>query len=385
MSENLRESQEPPGARIRRNLVNIGFFLVKVLLLVFEGPPAIRFFMPVIVGWIIAQIANPLVQFLEKRLHIVRRHSSMAIMAGSIFLIVLACYGAARWMVREFAALIKRLPQYYQAMMEGFGRIGENLEKFAGRLSPETQQNIESVMGSLSESLSRFAGSLGGGTVEAAGNAARNIPSLLISFIFVLLFAYFFIAERERIQKIGRILVSEEDRKHLRMIWSNLKSAVGGYFRAQFKIMGVVFILMLAGLLILRVDYAVLLALAISLLDFLPMLGTGTVLLPWALYCALSGGLPRAAGLLILYGVTQFTRQLIQPKMVGDSVGIDTLTTLFLIFIGYRIYGIIGMIIAIPVGLILIQLYEAGAFENVIRNFKELLETVSEWRRDRSS
>ena len=53
-----------------------------------------------IVGWIIAQIANPLVQFLEKRLHIVRRHSSMAIMAGSIFLIVLACYGAARWMVR---------------------------------------------------------------------------------------------------------------------------------------------------------------------------------------------------------------------------------------------------------------------------------------------
>ena len=156
MSENLRESQEPPGARIRRNLVNIGFFLVKVLLLVFAGPPAIRFFMPVIVGWIIAQIANPLVQFLEKRLHIVRRHSSMAIMAGSIFLIVLACYGAARWMVRESAALIKRLPQYYQAMMEGFGRIGENLEKFAGRLSPETQQNIESVMGSLSESLSRF-------------------------------------------------------------------------------------------------------------------------------------------------------------------------------------------------------------------------------------
>ena len=66
-------------------------------------------------------------------------------------------------------------------------------------------------------------------------------------------------------------------------------------------------------------------------------------------------------------------------------MGIDTLTTLFLIFIGYRIYGIIGMIIAIPVGLILIQLYEAGAFENVIRNFKELLEIVSEWRRDRSS
>ncbi len=385
MNGNMQNNQEPPAVKIRRNLLNIGFFLIKVLLLIFVGPPAVRFFMPVIAGWIIAQIANPLVQFLEKRLHIVRRHGSMGIMAGSIFLIVLACYGAVRWMIREAAGLIERLPLYYQAMMEGFGRIGENLERFAGRLSPETQANIENIVGTLSDSLSQIAGSLGGGTVEAAGNAAKNIPSLLISFIFILLFAYFFLAERERVQKIGRMLVSERDRKHLGMIWRNLKSAVGGYFRAQFKIMGVVFVLMLTGLLILRVDYAILLALVISVLDFLPMLGTGTVLLPWALYCALSGSLPRAAGLLILYGVTQFTRQLIQPKMVGDSVGIDTLTTLFLIFIGYRISGIIGMIVAIPVGLILIQLYDAGAFENVIRNFKELLETVSEWRRDRSS
>ena len=218
--------------------------------------------------------------------------------------------------------------------------------------------------------------------MEAAGNAAMNIPSLLISFIFVLLFAYFFMAERERVQKIGRMLIPVKDRKHLGMIWKNLKTAVGGYFRAQFKIMGVVFALLAVGLLLLQVDYAVLLGLVIAFLDFLPVLGTGTVLLPWALYCALSGGLPRAAGLLVLYGVTQFTHQLIQPKMVGDSVGIDTLTTLFLIFIGYRLGGLVGMIVAIPVGLILIQLYEAGAFDEVAQNARELLETVSQWRQD---
>ena len=136
--------------------------------------------------------------------------------------------------------------------------------------------------------------------------------------------------------------------------------------------MGIVAAILAVGFLFMRIDYAVLIAAVIALLDFLPMLGTGTVLLPWALFCALSDGLPRAAG--------QVTRQLIQPKMVGDSIGIDTLTTLFLLFIGYRLSGIIGMIIAVPAGLILIQLYEAGAFENVIKNIRELAEAIRSWR-----
>lgn len=101
------------------------------------------------------------------------------------------------------------------------------------------------------------------------------------------------------------------------------------------------------------------------ILDFMPMLGTGTVLIPWAVCCALGGKLPLAAGLLVLYAVTQVTRQLIQPKMVGDSIGVDSMTTLVFLFVGYRMGGLTGMIVAIPVGLILIQLYEAGAFDHV--------------------
>ena len=209
---------------------------------------------------------------------------------------------------------------------------------------------------------------------------AKNIPSLLISFIFSLLFAYFFIAQRERIHRIGRRLIPEKTLGELRMVWDNMKYAVGGYFRAQFKIMGVVALILAAGLGFLRIEYAVLWAALIALLDFLPMLGTGTVLLPWAAFCALSDALPRAAGLLVLYGVSQLTRQLIQPKMVGDSIGVDTLTTLFLLFTGYRISGLLGMIIAVPAGLIVIQFYEAGAFEHVIQNVRELMETIGHWR-----
>lgn len=369
--------------RIWKNLLNIGIFVVEVLLLIFAGPPLVRFFLPVIIGWLLAQLANPLVRFLEKHLHIVRKHSSFGIIFGTIFLIVLACYYAIAWLWKESGQLVARLPAYYQALVQGLDKIAENLQGVASRMPLETRGKIAGLTENFTAYLGQIVSGLGGGTVEAAGNAAKNIPSLLISFIFVLLFAYFFIAQRERIHRIAENMIPGNVREQLKMVWANLKYAVGGYFRAQFKIMGVVGVILAAGFLIMGIDYGILLAAVIALLDFLPMLGTGTVLIPWALFCALSDAIPRAAGLLILYAVTQLTRQLIQPKMVGDSIGVDTLTTLFLLFIGYRISGLLGMIVAVPAGLILIQLYEAGAFDHVVKNVRELAETIREFRNGR--
>ena len=367
--------------RVLKNLLNIGIFLGEALLIVFAGPALVRFFLPVLAGWLIAQIANPLVHFLERHLHIVRKHSSFGIIFGAIFLIVLACYYAALWIFREAGDLVGRLPVYYQALVQGLDRIAENLQGIATRMPPETREKIADFTDHFTEYLGQIIGSLGGGTVEAAGNAAKNIPSLLVSFLFVLLFAYFFIAQRERVHRIAGKILPKEAGEQLKLVWKNMKYAVGGYFRAQFKIMGIVGVILAVGFLLMRIEYAILLAALIALMDFLPMLGTGTALLPWALFCALSDALPRAAGLLILYVITQVTRQLIQPKMVGDSIGVDTLTTLFLLFIGYRLSGLLGMIIAVPAGLILLQFYEAGAFEHVLANVRELTETIRRWRR----
>lgn len=375
--ENQGESEY---IRLRRNLLNIGIFAAEILLLAIAGPALVRFFLPVIIGWLIAQLANPLVHFLEKHLHIVRKHSSFGVIFGAIFLIVALCYYAALWIWQEAGELVQRLPVYYQALVQGLDKIAENLQSVADRMPLETREKIADFTEHFTDYLGRIVSSLGGGTVEAAGNAAKNIPSLLISFIFSLLFAYFFIAQRERVHRILRHVIPEQTREGLRMVWRNLKYAVGGYFRAQFKIMGVVGLILAAGFLFMQIDYAVLLAALIALMDFLPMLGTGTALLPWALFCALSDALPRAAGLLVLYVVTQLTRQLIQPKMVGDSIGVDTLTTLFLLFVGYRVSGLLGMILAVPAGLIVLQLYEAGAFEHMMKNVRELMELIADWR-----
>lgn len=145
---------------------------------------------------------------------------------------------------------------------------------------------------------------------------------------------------------------------------------------AQFKIMFVVGAMLLAGFLILNINYAFLLAFLVSMLDFLPLFGTGTVLIPWALIKLLSGKYALAAGLALLYVLTQVVRQVIQPKIVGDSMGLPPLWTLIFLYLGFKVHGISGMILAVPIGIFVMNLYHYGAFDPLIGNIRLLAEEV---------
>lgn len=151
---------------------------------------------------------------------------------------------------------------------------------------------------------------------------------------------------------------------------------MGGYFKAQLKIMAVVFAILLVGFGIMGVHFSILLAIGIAFLDFLPFFGTGTALLPWALYDLLTGDYRRVVALAVLYAVTQIVRQLIQPKLVGDSMGMNPLFTLVLLYAGYRAGGILWMILAVPIGLLVVNLYKAGAFDYILDDVKILADGI---------
>ena len=218
-----------------------------------------------------------------------------------------------------------------------------------------------------------------GPTFSAISGFATSIPDILVSVIMGLLATYFFIADRERILTACRrhIPVSVHEKSHL--VYEHMLRAVGGYFKAQFKIMLVIYLVIMAGLMILKVNYAWLIGFGIAFLDMLPVFGTGTVLIPWAVIKIFSGNIPTAVGMLVLYAVSLVVHQLIQPKLVGESVGLDPFTTLCFMFIGYKIKGVTGMIIAIPIGLILTTFYEAGAFDHLIWCVKEVINDIREF------
>ena len=181
--------------------------------------------------------------------------------------------------------------------------------------------------------------------------------------------------------KFFRENVPENIQKTFLIATDSIKNAVGGYFKAQFKIMGVVFLILLVGFAVLGIRFAVLIAFLTAFLDFLPFLGTGTVLLPWALFQFLAHDYRMTVGLLVIYAVSQTVRQLIQPKIVGDTVGLSPLATLIWIYIGYKLYGVVGMIVAVPVGVLVQTFYRIGMFQPLFAAIGDVARDINRFRK----
>ncbi len=356
--------------------VSLAFSLAGTVLCVYFGYKLLGFFMPFVIGWLIASVASPVVVWLERRMNLIKKWGSALIIISVLGLVGLLIYLSVSTLAREIAILTQDIPDMYQDLESGMDTIGESLNGIFRMLPSGIQTGWHTMMNNLDQTMGEIIGRLSEPTVSAAGRFAMGIPSALVATIVTFISAYFFIADREEVLLWAKRIAPDALVTRMTMVVDNFKYAVGGYFKAQFKIMAVVYVLLAAGFLILRVHFAFLLALLIAFLDFLPFFGTGTALLPWVFYKFMMGEYRMVVGLLILYGVTQLVRQLIQPKLVGDSMGLNPLVTLALLYAGYKMGGVLAMIFAVPVGMIVINLHKAGAFDYILDDVRILAEGI---------
>lgn len=336
------------------------------------------FFMPFVIGWAIAMIANPLVRLLERKLKIVRRHSSVVLIVGVLALVITGLYLLIGWGLRELSGFVRELPELYETVQQEVALAMQGISQLLNFLPQEMETSFEQVTDSISTAIADWLQEL---AASAGGAVARTIPEAFINMIVVILSSYLFLAEHDRLLNLLRTHLPEPVRHYWALLKKDVRAVVYGYFLAQFKIMFVVAILLFAGFLILGIRHSVFLAIGVAVLDFLPMFGTGTALIPWALVKLFTGEYMYAFGLAMLYVITQAVRQVIQPKIVGDSMGLPPLTTLFFLYLGFKFRGIAGMILAVPVGLIFIKFYEYGAFDSFISNAKLLVEEIRRLRK----
>lgn len=366
---------------------NLLLALLILFLIVYVAPRVIIYFMPFVIGFILSLIANPIVKFLEKRIKIKRKYGSFIIIVVVIGLIVLLCYGICAGLVSGLRGFAEYLPTMSQNAQYEISNAIIELEKLINSIPFVKNVDLSNISTTLLEYMSEFVtGGEGGETVNAISGVAKSIPSILVNTIIGLLATYFFIADREKLYAIFFRHIPQNFKEQMDRMYRQTLGVVGGYFKAQFKIMGVIYVIVTIGLAILKVDYAWLIGFGIAFLDMLPVFGTGTVLCPWALIKLFSGNIQMAVGMLILYVVTLIVHQLVQPKLVGESVGLDPFASLFFMFIGYKVSSVIGMIVAIPVGMLLINLGKAGAFDNLIWCVKEVVSDFNKLRKiDRES
>ena len=360
-----------------RIFLNIAVPLMTIYLICVWGPRLLGFFIPFVIGWVGAMIANPLVRFLEKKIRIVRRHSSMVLIVGVLALVIFGLYFLGSRGLKEMVLFVRALPGLYAEVQEDVAEAYAELEQVLTFLPPEVKDSFGQVIEQLGAYIGGFLQDL---AASAGGAVARTLPDVLVHTIVVLLSSYLFLAEHDVIVQRIKEVMPGAVKRYAGLIKKDVRKVIGGYFMAQFKIMFVVALVLMGGLMLLGVHYWAVLAVAIAILDFLPMFGTGTVLIPWAAVKLFTGDFAYAAGLGLLYVLSQAVRQIIQPKIVGDSMGLPPLTTLFFLFLGYRLRGLAGMILAVPVGLIFIKFYEYGAFDSLINSVKELAREIEEIR-----
>lgn len=355
-------------------LFNYIFAIILTAAAIFLLPWAVRFFWPFVIAGIIAAIANPLVRFLEKKMKIKRKAGSVVVIVLTLAAVLAACYGVIYLLVSEIIGFFTNAPEMWEKAVNSTQNwIAQISQRFMFSRKGPGGNLLNDLGNSIYDALSGTGSTIGEKMAEIAGNSVKNAPSFIIGIIMCILASYLFVAEREKISEFMTRVIPEHIRERYLLVTGTMKSAVGGYFKAQFKIMIFVYIVLFVGFLILRIKYAFLIALLIAFLDFLPFFGTGAVMWPWALYLAIQKDYAFAIGMMVVWALSQLVRQLIQPKFVGDSIGMPAVPTLILLYVGFRVGSALGLILAVPIGMIIYNLYVAGLFSNFIYSTRMLL------------
>jgi sporulation integral membrane protein YtvI len=369
-------------AKMGKNLkyiVNIIISLIILLLCIFLVPRLIVFFMPFVIGWIISCIANPLVVFLEKKLKIRRKAGTVVVILAVIAAVVGIGYGLMVLLIRQVTGFIGDIPEMWNTMRSDFDNLGKIVSQYTGIKSSKFTEMLNDFGNAVGDAIATIPSNLT--NFEGMGNMMGSIANVTISVIMCILSAYCFISDRDWIHNFVEKYLPKSLFEKYDIFVSSIRHAVGGYFKAQFRIEVWMYVLLLVGFTILQVRYAFLIALLVAFLDFLPFFGTGIVLLPWAVITLVGGNYIRALGFLVMWGVGQFFRQLIQPKIMGESIGMEPIPTLFLLFAGYKLAGVGGMLVAVPVGIIVVNMNEAGFFDTPKYSLKILIRNLNSYRR----
>lgn len=313
--------------------------------------------LPFLLGWAVSRAAEPVVRRLE-RLRVPRWLASFLCVSAVLALLGLLFWVLGKTLFAELAGLARRAPAFLASLSGPVAALRRRLLLLAARLPEGLAEAAVQWLEGLFAGGSGLADSVSQWLVRFVTGTLTSVPEMALFLLTALLSAYLLSAELPRLKAGLARQLPELWRTRAAALFSRLKAALGGYFKAQLRLMGVTFLIVSVGLLLLRQRYALLLAALIAAVDALPVFGVGTVLLPWAAVALLRGETAAGLGLLLTYGAASLTRTALEPRFLGRQIGLSPLLTLASMYAGFRLYGILGMIL-LPVAVILTkQIYE---------------------------
>ena len=302
--------------------------------------------LPFVLGLIFALMAEPGVKFLEKRLKLPRTWAAVTGIGVSWIMVAALIWIAGAAAYRELSLLGSGLPTMLEEMVQASGKLRTWAMDLAGRAPESMASGLERWVGELFTGGTVLLERAASGVLGVAGAVMGGIPGGALLVGTAVLSSFMISAQLPVLKgKLRRRMSREKLKKWLDMAL-RIKTAAGGWLKAQMKLSALTFLLVLGGFLLLRVKNPVFWALVTALVDAVPMLGTGLILIPWTLLSFALGKRVLALGLLGIYVTAVLTRSTLEPKLLGRHLGMNPLLTLMALYAGYHLWGVTGMIVA---------------------------------------
>lgn len=352
----------------------LGLFLLALYKLAL---PLLGLLMPFVLGLVVAWVFNPIIRFLQKKLPIPRGALSLILLLISFAVVGGLLFAFLYAMTEQVVSLAQNWQSLWDGVQGTLNAVTATLEDWFRPLPQGVYDQAAKLLEGLTAWLSDVVPDLLSAGATQAGSFALSLPSLVVSVFIFIMAAYFISADYPRLRFLATAQLPGDLRAFLSRVKKVAVAAFGGYVKAQLILSFFIFWILLLGFLIIRQPYALLLALALAVLDFIPIVGSGTVMVPWAVIDLVLGNYLHAIALMVIWGVIAIFRQVGEPKAVGDQTGLSPIVSLLAIYVGMRLGGVLGMILGPVVCMVLLNLIRSGLFDGALADVRLAVRDVT--------
>lgn len=319
------------------------------------------YLIPFLIAYLIAMLIQPVVRAAQKKIRMPKKIATFLILLIVLLLIFTLVYFVIERVIYELNSILLTV----QTSSKSLGDFNAYMDKFQswvedtiGRIpflsSIDIEQTNQQIAQAIYDLLSKLSTSLINSIPNILGTMAKIVPQSII-FVIILIVSSFYIAfDFDKINSFLKAQMSASVNKWVTEIKLIFFDAISKYLKAYFTLLFITFCELAVGFLVIGLPYSFTLALIIAIIDVLPILGTGTVLIPWAVISLIQKDIFTGMALLILYAVITIVRQVIEPKIVGNSLGIYPVVTLICIYVGFNLFGFAGLVM-FPVGVLILK------------------------------
>lgn len=334
-------------------LVHVLYYVVLFVLLYYFFRYVIYAIMPFLIGFFIAFLLRPLIRRCARGNH-EKAWSCFIIIVFYTLLLTLFTVVSVKgfFYIKEW---LIQLPSLYQQYVEPYLSLSlDGVESVWEQVDSTTAQLMQSILQSIQNSLSSLISNFSSSILLMITNFASTLPSILITFSFSIIASFFINSDYPNIMAFFTRQMSERTKVIFFATKSYLSETMGQLMIAYGKLMLLTFIELVIGLSILGVEHVGSIALFITLFDIVPILGTGGIMLPWALLCYVNQQTKLAIGLLIVYLIIMMVRNILEPRIIGKQIGLHPLLMLLCMYTGAKLFGFLGIFL-LPFLILIVQ------------------------------